>query len=276
MDLVKKYQAGEIFKEVTHLIRDYKVRELKEAVENEELLTLYRKFIRMCEELSNGIVIHNNSLSLAVFIDYMIQMGYFSYGKNIKLFKDGIDKELISKSGLSIVLGSGKCRHYASFTTDLFTKCGILCENFPTFLSNVTMRKTLSGAENHMANLVEYNGIYYVYDTFNHTFYEFRNPIELIEKTNSNDKGFLYYRPKSSLVFDKMDLEELERKLQDFKKSSEGNKISLKELYEIEKETKEGIKLNSKRIKDFANETNEVKKKMRVLSKKIRPIKMNS
>ena len=273
MKLVKKYQLDGSYKEAANLISEYKVRELKESVENGEILTLYRKFIRICEELSNGIALPNNSLSLVIFTEYLIKMGYFSYSENMKVFKTGVDKELVSKSGLSIVLGSGLCRHYASFTTDLFKRSDMFCENFPVFSADSPVKNHLNEETNHVANLIEYNGIYYVYDTFNHSFFDFKNPVELIEKTKLKDKIFLYYRPRTSFIFDKMDLEELERKLQDFKRSSESEKISLKELYEIEKETKESIAMHGKTIKEFAVDTREIKKDMHVLSKKMRSLK---
>lgn len=263
MDLFRKYHGEELLKNMLELRDDYAICEAKDSIERRELISYYRKFIKMCSEITNEMAIPNNSISSILLLDVLMKIGYFSHGKKIMHVK-GIEDILKSKPGISVVTGKVVCRHKANFITDVFKLLPGFCENFYCLRSDISKKETLSGHGNHMANVLEYNGVYYVYDATYHIFYEFRNPIELISKEK---KEFLYYKPEVQLAMEKVSLEDLETRLREYKKSSNSKKISLKELNEIQSETASNIVAKSKILNEFELNTYAIKKKIYTLSK---------
>mgnify|MGYP003571406445 CR=1 FL=1 len=270
MKLVTKYHGENLLEQTEKLNDDYMFLSLKESIENKDLISYYRQFLKMCKELSNDIVIKDNSLSMAIFIDRMMGIGYFSHKENIsKSFEKGEDKELLSKLGISVVCGKAICRHRTAFTKDLFDCSDIFCEDLAFLTSSTSKKETLEGNGNHLANLIKYKDNYYVYDTFNHILFEFRSPIELIEKNSKNNKIFLYYKPEYELLKEKKTLEDIENKLKEFKESSQKDKISLEELTDVINGTTENIISKANHIKEFKEDSREIKKKIYTLCKNI-------
>ena len=263
MSLIAKYGGDELLKNILNLKDEYTMLTLKDHFESKELLMYYRQFLKMCSSLTKEIAVSNNSISIIMFIDLMMTMGYFSYGKKLE-YSNTTKEVLNSKLGLSVVTGKAVCRHRSSFTTDLFKLSNEYSDNFYCLTSNTSKKEKLSGNGNHMANVIEYEGASYVYDVTNHLFFDFRSPLELMSKSGNT---FLYYKPELELVREKFSLEDLENKLIKYKKSSEKCKISLSELNEIKKKTTSNIIAKTKVLRDFEEDSKDIKKKIYLLSK---------
>ncbi|MBQ1813101.1 MAG: hypothetical protein II119_04065 [Bacilli bacterium] len=222
------------------------------------ILSYYDEFLKLYSEYLNEISIPNNPISKLENVSSLLWEGLFSYEDSFEYMP--IESTFASKQGVDVVLGKGVCRHVSSFTTDLLLKSGTYCEDFLCFSSYSQLCETLDGnAANHQANLLKYDGNYYVYDVLSNRLLRFISPIEL---TDYSGECFLYYKPKLDLQCGFISLEELEMKLIGFNSSSNSIGIERKEYDEIVKETTILFARKLKLLSELKSESDKIKVKI--------------
>lgn len=264
MDLLEKYHGTELY---SKHVKDLKERcDKLKALENitfEEMLYNYRKYIRLVSELSRDILTNHDSISLIKLIDLMMKMGYFSYDNQFRY--DSSDKNVMyDNMGTTVISGKGVCRHISSFATDVFNASDIFCENFYCLTTNKHQSNTLEGHGNHLANVIEYDDTYYVYDVTNQELYNFVNPVYLVSE---DKKRFLYYKPEMQLITEQYVLEDIKKRLENYQDSSLKSRIKSNELHELQSRVTQDIIDNKSIINDFTEETKDIKQKIYTLSK---------
>lgn len=218
----------------------------------------YEEFLKLCSDYLKEISISNNPISILENISCLLWEGFFSHDDTFEYSMDTASA-FSAKLGINVVLGKGVCRHVSSFATDLLLKFGIYCDNFCCYTSNIRVAENLMGESNHMANLIKYNGNYYVYDVLINRLLSFISPIEVGDFENKN---FFYYKPKIDIELGRISLIDLERRLREFKTSTDSKTISRKEYDEIVKETTFLYTEHIGLLPDFVKEIDKVKRKI--------------
>ena len=145
--------------------------------QNIELINLYNIFISKCSKLITELDSSNNPILYSRIISNIIAFGYFSY--NIKEFNyESITSELISKRGISIINGEGKCRHFSAFNKDILTSLNLYCEEFFCTTTEKKYDQILSKA-NHSANIINYKNKIYGIDISNNSLLNFINIMDI-------------------------------------------------------------------------------------------------
>lgn len=222
------------------------------------IFAYYDEFLRLCSDLLKEISIPDNPISILENMSNLLWQGLFSYG-NVFEYAEDIKSTFSVKLGIDVVLGKGVCRHVSSFATDLLQKMGIYCDDFYCYSSDTKIMSDLMGEANHMANLIKYDGNYYVYDILINKLLSFASPIEL---EDFEDELFFYYKPEKDIELGCISLIDLENRLKEFESSTGSSTISRSEYYEIIRETSSLYVKNICLLPDFCKESNKLKEKI--------------
>lgn len=110
----------------------------------QEIKKLYNQFITNVSDFSKKLNF-NDPVSLFTMYQFMYRNGYVS--KDNKSKYDIDMKDFSSLNGVDVIRGTGVCRSYASFLTDLFNERGMYSSNL---LVNTTKDVLLNG--DHLGN----------------------------------------------------------------------------------------------------------------------------
>ena len=225
-----------------------------------ELISNYNQFINEVSSLVKELSLPNNSISMSIVIEKLINLGVFSY--NDDFIYENTKDQCLSKLGLQIVCGKGKCRHFSSFQKDIFNHLGLFNEEFYCEADYELKKDLITGEANHTANLIKYNNMYYVYDSFNSFLSGFVD--SHITKVYGNEIYF-YYKVELLMELYNLTKQDVIKRLSIFKLSSMKKGISNNEYDEISNESISSIIKNNKIISEFKADTIDIKEK--ILSK---------
>lgn len=227
----------------------------------------YNKYLLMVKDFLTTLDL-NNSLEYSIALSYLIKNGYFTYDRLFRNKKD--DNELASRLGISIISGCGCCRNIADLSNDLLNALGYYSNNFYCYAPyNHLPKNANTKLANHVANLVEFNGVKYVIDLLNECIlYGFDSSFVLKEIALFSDHK-IRYKPYFDIILNQYDLNKIFERLKEFEFESKKKKIK---SYDYENEIKLKTIIYMSRHKDlcmdFHNETKELKEQIALKLKK--------
>ncbi len=223
----------------------------------------YKNLLILTSTLIKKIGLPNNSISYSQVIENLIFNGYFSYGELIPYQrKDNINPlDLSGFRGIDVIRKEGVCRHFSSLHHDLFNKLGLFDNLYYCF--EVSQSDTycppiddkydfLKG--DHVANVLEYNGQYYIHCTYNKRYYYFIDSFCAEQYGGKVDKLFLFYTPILNQIFSTKDYQQVLKQIRVFDESSQKPHITIQELNDIINQTNERFYNSSKLLSDFREE----------------------
>lgn len=223
-----------------------------------ELFKDYYRFVKKCSKVVKEVSIKNNPLSYGFAMSALLADGYFS-DSDIFRYDDKDDDDLC-KSGLCVLTGSGCCRHVADFLSDIYYELEINSILFSCVRCKKPVNNDLLGKGNHLANLIYYDGIPYVYDGLDYSIFKFIDTKNAKVMNNKFNRRYISFRPRYLAMFYGVSEEVINQLISDFYDASCRNGISKNELREIEFETITHIKEDT--IKEFRENTKILKKKI--------------
>lgn len=254
-DLERKYYA-EFFN--THCI--FCKRKIKEEEEKKkDLYVDYHKFIEMCAKLVNELGIPYNSISASYVIALLIKYGWFSVDNKFDN-NTNVSEGVWEKTGFYVVGGIGCCRHMADFANDIYSELGINSIPFSCYIGNNIPSSILDDNANHLANLIYYEGMPYVYDLQNYDILRFISDKTAYSK-NLDIKYYTFVPNYMGINYD-VDASLVDKLMHDFYSASKKSGINEKELWEIERKTFDNFFKNLDLISDFSMDTKVLKKEI--------------
>lgn len=263
-DLERKYYT-EFFN--THCT--FCKRKIKEEEEKKkDLYVDYYRFTKMCAKLVNELGIPYNSISASYIIALLIRDGCFSVDNKFVNNTD-VSDGVWEKTGFYVVNGAGCCRHIADFANDIYSELGINSIPFSCYAGN-DIPKSILDVSNHLANLIYYEDMPYVYDLQNYSILRFISDKTAYNK-NLDIKYYTFVPNYMGINYD-VDVLAVDRLMNDFYNASKKSGIKEKELWEIERKTFDNFFKNLELILDFSRDTKVLKKEIssRLSSEKIR------
>lgn len=253
-DLERKYYA-EFFN--THCT--FCKRKIKEEEEKKkDLYADYHKFIEMCAKLVNELGIPYNSISASYVIALLINHGHFSVDNKFDN-NTNVSEGVWEKTGFYVVGGIGCCRHMADFANDIYSELGINSIPFSCYAGN-DIPKSILDISNHLANLIYYEGMPYVYDLQNYSILRFISGKTAYNK-NLDIKYYTFVPNYMGINYD-VDASLVDKLMHDFYSASKKSGINEKELWEIERKTFDNFFKNLDLISDFSMDTKVLKKEI--------------
>lgn len=240
--------------EINKLLRTWQSIERQEVanemINNEELINMYKSYIKKVSNLINSIT-QDNSITKSLLLTILLKAGTFSYDKYIYSNEKDILK---SYFGLNIVLGNGCCRNVSGFINDILTECNTYSKTIPVFATNISDSvNAYKNKANHMVNLIKYNNTLYVYDPcFDVEGSLFKFISELKMQSYDDEKTYLFYKPYLDYVLNNIKFEDISNIMH---QSSIGSPISLKEYIDLIKETDYDFTRHIDFVKDFMLDT---------------------
>jgi len=239
--------------------------EKKESEKNKEIINDYYKFINLIRELFEKLKL-DNELETIILLKELINIGLFSANETFlpRLKCD----EIWHFEGISVVNGSGCCRHLASFYQNIFRDL-----KHPTFLGGNLSEKKLKLMRkpiisNHAINLVNYHDQLLGYDISNEIVFSFINKNQLRDIFSKN--SFFTYKSYWDLLHFNYSCEDINKNLDLFKRNV-GAKISREEYEQVLLNVKKIIDANLKLFNMFFNYTYKLKNQIheQILVKKL-------
>lgn len=234
-------------------------RKIKDEEEKKKDLYIdYHKFIEMCAKLVKELGIPYNSISASYVIALLTKYGWFSVDNNFKY--DNVKDGLWEKAGFYVVGGTGCCRHIADFANDIYSELGINSIPFSCYVGNDIPSSILDDNANHLANLIYYEGMPYIYDLQNYSILRF-----ISDKTAFNknlDIKYYTFEPNYMGINYDVDVSLLDKLMHDFYSASKKSGIKEKDLWEIERKTYDNFFKNLDLILDFSMDTKVLKKEI--------------
>lgn len=223
-----------------------------------DLFSDYYKYIEKCASLVKELGLPYNSISISYVIAFLLKNGNFSINDKFKF--DYIKEDPWEKTGLYVISGIGCCRHIADFANDIYNELEINSLPYPCTVSNELSNNLLDDNGNHLANLIYYEGIPYVYDLDTYNVIKFIN--DKVAFNNTNEYKYYSFKPLYLGLFYGVDAFVIDKLISDFNNASCIDCISDKQIYEIELETLNKILKNNDLIYDFSYETKVLKKEI--------------
>lgn len=214
----------EIYNEFSYLFKDFNSPIIKRIVEKQldynkeiennkiiynENIEYYNSFIKLVSKLIINIGIKDNSISYSRIFTNLLYDGYLSKKATfIPTTESKYFFDIKGYLGIDIINGIGCCRHIASFYQDVFKNLDIngkalCCFNTSTIKNKCKYQPFISRA-NHVVNLLEYNGLYYIYDSINNCYYYFSDFISMHPYIINDNKPILnsplYYKPYMDMI----------------------------------------------------------------------------
>ncbi len=233
--------------ESTRLYYEFQSKYFKKEIEEYKLLL--NELVKMLRKLNL-----NSSLEYSMIIPYLIYNGYLSYNKN---FSNNVEFEIDIQEGINIINGNGKCRHFASFHSDIFKLLNLYYEKYYCFYQRPFNRETLLA--NHVIGIVDYDNTLYGIDIGNkNDVYYFKNELELC-KMYALLKRRLKYKAYINYILSNKNYEEILSTIERYGKESKKSRISLLELIQIRYNVLEIYESNKELFERFHRETQELK-----------------
>ena len=235
---------------------------------NSHLIEKYDSFIEKVSHLIRDISLKDNSLSSILSTGILLNHGMFSTNGKLVYDNTSIDT-LRFNLGIDVIRGKACCRHFSAFIDDVMKNLDIKSNIFPCIYTDIYSETTLASKKvSHMANLVYYNGIPYVYDALNdNTFFSFVDEFKAMTADRISPI-YYYYKPYFDMFYERKSLKEVKQQLEIFRKSV-GRSITEKEFLEIERETNEKLERDMDLIYDFILDTDKDLKTMDVEIEKV-------
>lgn len=237
----------------------------------------YNQFISLVAEVIKDIGISNNSFSYSQIIENLLLCGYLSDDGPFLPFRQINQKplDILGFLGVDVINGRGCCRHSSTIHQDIFDCLKLYGDKFPCTSSvgiefNYGFDQIFNTIKTtHQANILEYNGQYYVHDLFSGYHY-FKDTFcsQLYENTSEffplpeKDRKLLYYIPYIDMTLNNLSYEQVVEKVENFMKSSEKTHIDTRELNEILMDTNERFNKSNHILDDFRLEVGSYIKKI--------------
>lgn len=241
-------------------------------LKHKEIINLYQKFIAIVANLIKELGLPNNSISYSLVISRLIKEGHLSNKGIISITQGhGIFKDLYGYFGIDILNGYGCCRHTSSIHQDIFKKLKLNSSYLPCLHSmNISLEESFKIKGNHLVNLIEYEGVYYAYDTLHNRLYEFEDSFTMTPYPKCfGDINILFYKPSFDMILNNKSQLEVIKKIKKIYTDSKSRHISILELNEIFNETNYIYNKNDEIIYDFVKDTKSYIKKLTSSIKKI-------
>ena len=219
---------------------------------NLDLYINYYKLIEEAGKLVKDLSLKNNEISVCYVISTLLKLGVFSESSSFEYEKVSIDKY---KFGMRIATGCACCRHIADFTYDLLTNLEIKSLPYPCSTSKKNGYVSYSKIGDHVANLIQYNNAYYVYNMYYDDLLSFIYPG--VARSNMANI-YLNFRPYMLMTYYEIDSDTIANLIP----SLQGRQIQTPEFLEIQNETLDLLMLNAGLIKDFNSDTKSLRKKI--------------
>ncbi|MDO4377139.1 MAG: hypothetical protein Q4C38_03245, partial [bacterium] len=152
------------------------------------------------------------------------------------------------------------CRHVADFLSDIYYELEVNSILFSCVRCKKPVNDNLLGKGNHLANLIFYEGIPYIYDGLDYSIFKFIDTKNAQVMNNKLNRRYISFRPRYLAMFYGVSEEVINQLISDFYDASCKSGISKNELREIEFETLTHIKEDT--IKEFRENTKILKKKI--------------
>lgn len=214
-----------------------------------ENIEYYNYFTESVSKLIKFLSLKNNSISYSRIFSNLLYDGYLSYMSTfISTNQPKFFFDIKGYLGLDIVNGFGCCRHVASFYQDVFKNLNVIgkalcCFNTSNIKDTLKYQPFINKA-NHVVNLLEYNGLYYVYDSLNECYYYFNDFISMhpyiIKNCDDNSLNSpLYYKPYMDMIVYSVSYKDVLDNVIIFKKNCDKSSfyIDSKEIIDILIET---------------------------------------
>ena len=220
---------------------------------NSSLIDEYDSFIKKVSSLVSELSLKDNSLSTVLSTGILLSNGMFSINGKL-IYNDKNFDTLSTKFGIDAVIGLGRCRHFSSFIDDVMQNLQIKSNIFPCNYLDMHSEVLLSSEANHMANIVYYNRIPYVFDTLNdNAFFSFVDEFIAVPIDRISSVCY-HYKPYYEMVYSGKSLSEVKEQIESYRKSV-GRSISYQEFLDIKRETDEKLEKDMDLIYDFVLDT---------------------
>ncbi len=224
----------------------------------------YKKFLSMIANTVKEIGLPNNSISYSQVIENLIFEGYLSSGEILIPYKikDNIQPlDLLGFAGIDVIRREGNCRHFSSLHSDIFHILDLYYDIFFCYdwVSGKTFVPPIDAdygylASNHVANLIKYNGRYYIHDAYNEKYFYFTNQFTAEQYEKKGNQCFLYYSPVETKIFNNKSYRQILKQMNYFEESSLKPHIGINELNDIINETNDRFYNSTKILYDFREE----------------------
>lgn len=221
-------------------------------------IKVYVEFVELIAKLIKEIGIPNNSISFSIIISKLIHDGYLSKN-SIFISTEDLERliDIRGFHGLDIINGYGCCRHVSSIHQDLFHQlnlCGekIYCLKGIGEEPNASLRNPFNEEADHVVNLLEYDGMYYIHDVLCRRFYQFNDGFTM-KRYPYGDNVFekLYYKPLLDMIFNNSSQDDVLNKILTFQECSKESYMTANEFNEIVDETNNEYNKKKDILDDF-------------------------
>ncbi len=248
LDYLFKDVNSPIIKRIIEMQLDYDRERNNNKIIYNKNIEYYNYFVEFVSELIKNIAIKNNSISYSRLFSRLLYDGYLSDMSNfISTTQEKYFIDIKGYFGIDIVNGFGCCRHTASFFQDVFKNLDIngkaLCCFRPCTTKDDFQYKPFTSTANHVVNLLEYNGLYYIYDSLNKCYYYFNDFITMypyiINDDNFSLNSILYYKPYMDMIIFSISYKEILENINTFIKNCNNSSfyITSQEITDILYET---------------------------------------
>lgn len=220
----------------------------KEKETNKEIFEIYDKYISAIASYIEKTSIPYNELSMILLIEKL-------YSKGILKRKIDNNNKNFFNYGIYTFSGNGVCRHISNLTKDILDKIGMESSFYPsvfTYGSKNDLSNSLLGLSKHVANVIEYNNIKYVFDVYNKgLIYNFISS-KAVKCLNSDDKNselFLEFKPIGLIHYENLSIEEIKKRLEEYEKYSNIEPLSIEEFNHIYNETNYKYNINRRSLR---------------------------
>lgn len=204
----------------------------------------------LVDKLSDG-----SSISKANILSKLLSDGTFSVDNNFKF--DTVTGNCTMKFGIAIINGNGCCRHIADFTNDVLNMSNERTYLYPCMINDKVLDVSFLDSGDHIANVIYYEGIPYVYDEWSNSLLRFiSDRIAFLPGSNS----YMNFIPYILSTYYGFSNEEIIKMITDFENASRTRQISRMEFVRINNESNKSIDRNSNIIHNFKTKTKSLKK----------------
>lgn len=228
------------------------------------ILTPYEDFLFFTAKLVQELSLPNNSISASKIISMLFERGYLSKNSRFLTTSEETYPDIPGYMGLNVINGAGCCRHISDIHKRIFNYLGLLdIEISGTHSDSDTLSEVFDTTPNHLVNLIQFNGKYYIHDLLFRTIGYFENSFSLIPYPKNIPYHF-YYKPTENMIFNNLSQKETIQRVIEFQEDSKKSPISLKELNEILEETEDNFYYHLNLLNDFEIEKRKYIQKMHI------------
>ncbi len=281
MDMAKQKIIYELIQKDLHQLENsesefsHKIKEIQEVEDidsfKDPIFNIQIHYYQQLLSIISNIVIKigspNNSISYAQVIENLILEGYLSFDAQLTPYreKDNIMPiDLSGFLGVDIIRKEGCCRHFASIHNAIFHKLHLFNDIFFCYKWNTNElfkppihKDPKFFTADHASNLIEYNGQYYIHDSYNQQYFYFINcftAIQAIQYEPKDIQRFLYYVPVIDKLFNNKSYREILKQMKRFEESSLKPHMDSSELNDIINKTNDRFYNSTKLLHDFREE----------------------